>query len=71
MVICDYILLERILKSVVRDVDIENANRLKRMQEITVLESISEIEGVVRRHVEGIDGRSYAISLRLNTTPNK
>jgi len=45
MVICDYILLKRILKSVVRDVDIENANRLKRMQEITVLEQISEIEG--------------------------
>jgi len=56
MVICDYILLERILKSVVRDVDIENANRLKRMQEITVLEQISEIEGVVKRHVEGSDG---------------
>jgi len=24
------------------------------MQEITVLEQISEIEGVVRRHVEGV-----------------
>jgi flavoprotein len=35
-----------------RDVDIENADRLKRMQEITVLESIREIEGVVRRHIE-------------------
>ncbi|MEA1909133.1 MAG: archaeoflavoprotein AfpA [Euryarchaeota archaeon] len=34
-----------------RDVDIENADRLKRMQEITVLESISEIEGVVRQHI--------------------
>jgi flavoprotein len=37
-----------------RDVDIENADRLKRMQEITVLESIKEIEGVVRRHIEGM-----------------
>ena len=36
-----------------RDVDIENADRLKRMQEITVLESISEIEGVVNRHCGG------------------
>jgi len=36
-----------------RDVDIENADRLKRMQEITVIESISEIEGVVMRHIEG------------------
>jgi len=36
-----------------RDVDIENARSLKRMREITVLESIREIEGVVRRHVEG------------------
>ena len=36
-----------------RDVDIENADRLKRMQEITVLESISEIEGVVKRHCGG------------------
>ena len=25
-------------------------------QEIAVLESIREIEGVVRRHIEGIDG---------------
>ncbi|KAB3545289.1 MAG: archaeoflavoprotein AfpA [ANME-2 cluster archaeon] len=39
-----------------RDVDIENADRLKRMQEITVLESIKEIEGVVRRHIEGTPG---------------
>ncbi len=39
---------------VVRDVDIENARSLKQMREITVLESISEIEGVVRRHIEGI-----------------
>ncbi len=35
-----------------QDVDIENADQLKRMQEITVLESIEEIEGVVRRHIE-------------------
>ncbi len=39
-----------------RDVDIENANMLKRMREITVLESISEIEGVVKRHIDGIEG---------------
>jgi archaeoflavoprotein AfpA len=37
-----------------RDVDIENADRLKRMQEITVLESIREIEGVVKGHIDGI-----------------
>ena len=36
-----------------RDVDIENADRLKRMQGITVLESIGEIEGAVRRHIDG------------------
>jgi archaeoflavoprotein AfpA len=36
-----------------RDVDIENADRLKRMHEITVLESIKEIEGVVRWHIDG------------------
>ncbi|MEA3282711.1 MAG: hypothetical protein U9Q68_09215 [Euryarchaeota archaeon] len=35
-----------------RDVDIEKANLLKRMQEITVLENIREIEGVVRQHLE-------------------
>jgi len=36
-----------------RDVDIENADRLKRMQGITVLESIREIEGVVKGHIDG------------------
>ncbi|RZN40518.1 MAG: archaeoflavoprotein AfpA [Methanosarcinales archaeon] len=39
-----------------RDVDIENADRLKQMQGITVLESIGEIEGVVKGHAEGIGG---------------
>jgi len=39
-----------------RDVDIENADRLKRMHEITVLESIREIEGVVKRHIEEVEG---------------
>lgn len=34
-----------------RDVDIENANRLKRMEEITVLEHIREIEDVVKKHI--------------------
>jgi len=33
-----------------RDVDIENANRLKQMQGVTVLEQINEIENVVKRH---------------------
>jgi len=33
-----------------RDVDIENANRLKQMQGLTVLEQINEIETVVKRH---------------------
>ncbi|PXF57130.1 MAG: archaeoflavoprotein AfpA [Candidatus Methanogaster sp.] len=37
-----------------RDVDIENADRLKRMQEITVLEDIREIEGVVQGHIDDI-----------------
>ena len=36
-----------------RDVDIENADRLKRMQEITVLGNIGEIEDVVKRHCGG------------------
>ncbi len=36
-----------------RDVDIENADRLKRMQGITVLESISDIAGVVKRQSGG------------------
>jgi archaeoflavoprotein AfpA len=40
-----------------RDVDIENANMLKRMREITVLESIGEIKGVVKRHIDAIEGR--------------
>jgi len=44
-----------------RDVDIENADRLKRMPEIMVLESISEIEGIVRRHIEGDCGAMCAI----------
>ena len=35
-----------------RDVDIENANRLKRMRDLTVLTSVSEIENVVKRHSE-------------------
>jgi len=39
-----------------RDVDIENADRLKRMPEITVLEGIREIEGVVKKHIEGTPG---------------
>ena len=33
-----------------RDVDIENANRLKQMPGITVLEQINEIENVVKKH---------------------
>ena len=36
-----------------RDVDIKNANLLKQMPGLTVLESIGEIEGVVKGHVEG------------------
>ncbi|PXF62051.1 MAG: hypothetical protein C4B59_00060 [Candidatus Methanogaster sp.] len=31
---------------------IKNADRLKRVQEITVLKSIGEIKGVVGRHLE-------------------
>jgi|GEM_PF-6149216 len=41
-----------------RDVNIGNADRLKRMQGITVLESSRGIEAVVKRHIEGIGGRS-------------
>ncbi|MCD4844338.1 MAG: archaeoflavoprotein AfpA [Methanosarcinales archaeon] len=35
-----------------RDVDIENSNRLKQMQGVTVLEQIKEIRDVIKRHVE-------------------
>jgi len=38
-----------------RDVDIENSNRLKRIQGVTVLKQIKEIEDVIKRHVENLN----------------
>jgi flavoprotein len=38
-----------------RDVDIENSNRLKWMQGVTVLKQIKEIEDVIKRHVENLN----------------
>ncbi|MEA3293659.1 MAG: flavoprotein [Euryarchaeota archaeon] len=38
-----------------RDVDMENSNRLKRIQGVTVLKQIKEIEDVIKRHVENLN----------------